>query len=125
MLDRYLYGNADRVSPEAPVPVLHFQNEEFRLGGAANVAADLGVLGAQVRMIGVVGRDDPGQMIRTKLAEYKVNTDGVVAVTERPTICKMRLVGSSQHKNPQQLMRLDFEDPAPIAGELARSIIEH
>src|SRR5438874_5447151 len=88
MLDRYLYGNAERVSPEAPVPVLHFQSEEFRLGGAANVAADLAVLGAAVHMIGVVGQDDPGRLIRKKLEEYKVNTAGVVAVAHRPTICK-------------------------------------
>jgi len=124
MLDRYLYGNAERVSPEAPVPVLHYQNEEFRLGGAANVAANLAVLGAQVRAIGIVGADQAGDQIRKKLEEYKVDTRGVLRVAERPTICKMRLVGSSQHKNPQQLMRLDYEDPAPIDGEIARKIID-
>src|ERR1051325_8006237 len=79
MLDRYLYGNADRVSPEAPVPVLHYQSEELRLGGAANVAANLAVLGAQVRAVGIVGTDHPGSQIRSKLEEHKVDTRPVLA----------------------------------------------
>jgi len=124
MLDRYLYGNADRVSPEAPVPVLHYQSEEFRLGGAANVAANLAVLGAAVHVIGLVGDDTPGEQIQRKLAEYKIDTRSIVRAPHRPTICKMRLVGSSQHKNPQQLMRLDFEDPAPIDEALSRKILD-
>src|SRR6185295_11721073 len=101
MLDRYLFGDAERVSPEAPVPVLHYQSEEFRLGGAANVAANLAVLGANVKVIGVVGEDDAADQVTGKLTEFGVDASSVVRVAERPTVCKMRLVGSSQHKNPQ------------------------
>src|SRR5213595_2890422 len=69
MLDRYLYGNAERLSPEAPVPVLHYQREEFRLGGAGGVAANLAALGATVRVIGVVGDDEMGRQVRRRLLE--------------------------------------------------------
>src|SRR5436305_12593656 len=86
MLDRYLYGNAERVSPEAPVPVLHFESEEFRLGGAANVGANLAVLGASVRVIGVIGTDDAGEQIIAKLKDYGVLTNAIVRVDSRPTI---------------------------------------
>src|SRR3982751_4446728 len=64
MLDRYIFGNADRLSPEAPVPVLHFQHEEFRLGGAGSVLADLAALGAKVSIVGVTGRDDAAKEMR-------------------------------------------------------------
>src|SRR5438132_13242445 len=76
MLDRYLYGNAERVSPEAPVPVLHFESEEFRLGGAANVAANLSVLGASVQAVGVLGKDDAGEQILSQLKQYNVEVEG-------------------------------------------------
>src|SRR6266550_3603437 len=67
MMDRYLYGNAERLSPEAPVPVLHFQKEEYRLGGAGGVAADLAALGAKVQVVGAVGDDEPGRQVRQHL----------------------------------------------------------
>lgn len=122
MLDRYLYGNAERVSPEAPVPVLHFQEEEFRLGGAGNVAANLAVLGAVVRVVGCIGNDPAGEQMMAKLSAAGVDTSLVQRLADRPTISKMRLVGFSQHKNPQQLMRLDYEDPAPISTGLCDEI---
>src|SRR3954453_7097505 len=68
MLDRYLYGNAERLSPEAPVPVLHYQKEERRLGGAGGVAADLVALGAEGRVIGVIGNEMVGKQVREHLA---------------------------------------------------------
>ena len=71
MLDRYLYGNAERLSPEAPVPVLHYQREETRLGGAGGVAAMLAALGADVRLVGAVGADDAGRQVRRRqLRDY-------------------------------------------------------
>src|SRR3954462_12049114 len=73
MLDRYLYGNAERVSPEAPVPVLHYESEEFRLGGAGNVAAALAVLGAKVHVIGTIGEDQPGEQVNQKLTEAGID----------------------------------------------------
>src|SRR5690349_6433114 len=78
MLDRYLYGNAERVSPEAPVPVLHYESEEFRLGGAGNVAAALAVLGAKVRVVGMIGEDRPGEQVRQKLDAIGVDCSGVL-----------------------------------------------
>src|SRR5438270_12304217 len=78
MVDRYLYGNAERLSPEAPVPVLHFQKEELRLGGAGSVAADLAALGAVVSTIGVIGRDDVGRQLRRLLDDLHANSAGLV-----------------------------------------------
>jgi D-beta-D-heptose 7-phosphate kinase/D-beta-D-heptose 1-phosphate adenosyltransferase len=125
MLDRYLYGNADRVSPEAPVPVLCYESEEVRLGGAGNVAAELAVLGASVRVIGIVGVDDAAKQVEKKLDEFGVDRSRVISIEGRPTVAKMRLVGSAQHKNPQQLIRLDFENPSPIDEPLETRVIEN
>src|SRR5688500_15671922 len=124
MMDRYLYGNAERLSPEAPVPVLHFQMEEFRLGGAGGVAADLAALGARVRAVGVVGADEIGRRVREHLAACGVETGALIEEPDRPTVCKVRLVGLAQHRHPQQMMRLDFEDPSPMKAESARLVIE-
>src|SRR5205085_12296373 len=73
MLDRYLYGDATRISPEAPVPVLLFREEEFRLGGAANVAANCAALGAKTRLLAVVGRDSAGRQLGAMLKTKKVD----------------------------------------------------
>src|SRR5882757_1619606 len=78
MIDRYLYGNAERLSPEAPVPVLHFQKEELRLGGAGSVAANLAALHASVSSIGVVGGDGDGHSLRMLLGEIRADTSGLV-----------------------------------------------
>src|ERR1041385_2919884 len=93
MLDRYIFGNADRLSPEAPVPILHFQHEEYRLGGAGSVLADLAALGAHVAIVGVLGRDDPAKELRKHLTLAGADTHGLVEVEGRPTVTKLRLVG--------------------------------
>src|SRR5215211_5681817 len=85
MLDRYLYGNAERLSPDAPVPVLHYRREDARLGGAGRVAADLATLGADVRVVSLVGDDDTGRQVRQLLADYGCNTDGLVVAPGRPS----------------------------------------
>src|ERR1700722_9062590 len=103
MVDRYLYGNAERLSPDAPVPVLHFKSEESRLGGAGRVAADLAMLGADVRLVSVVGIDETGNQIRQMLSSSGVNVDGLIQVSDRPTTSKVRLVGLAQHRHPQQM----------------------
>src|SRR4051794_21679242 len=89
MLDRYLYGNAERLSPEAPVPVLHYQKEELRLGGAGGVAANLAALGADVDVVGVVGNDDNGILIRQHLEACGCHADRLVQADGRPTTCKV------------------------------------
>jgi D-beta-D-heptose 7-phosphate kinase / D-beta-D-heptose 1-phosphate adenosyltransferase len=124
MMDRYLYGNAERLSPEAPVPVLHYQKEELRLGGAGGVGANLAALGATVRVIGVVGTDDVGKQVRKHLIECGVDPGALVEDPSRPTICKVRLVGLAQHRHPQQMMRLDFEDPTPMAPQIGKSVLD-
>lgn len=103
MLDRYWLGTVERISPEAPVPVVRVKQEQDRLGGAANVALNIRVLGAQVTLLSMVGIDDGAQRLRQLLAEQ-----GVAAVLgEDPrlqTIVKLRVIGRNQ-----QLLRIDFE----------------
>lgn len=123
MLDRYLYGNAERLSPEAPVPVLHYQREELRLGGAGGVAADLAALGAEVRVVGVIGDDENGRQLRGQLQACGAATEWLAQVPDRPTTCKMRLVGLAQHRHPQQMMRIDIEEQSSIGASLAGQVL--
>jgi D-beta-D-heptose 7-phosphate kinase/D-beta-D-heptose 1-phosphate adenosyltransferase len=125
MLDRYIFGNADRLSPEAPVPVLHFQHEEYRLGGAGSVLADLAALGANVSIVAVLGRDEASKEVRKHLSAAGANTTGLFEVDGRPTVTKLRLVGSAQHRNPQQMIRLDIEDTGPIDNATGDRILAH
>ncbi len=113
MLDRYWAGSTDRVSPEAPVPVINVQHEEQRPGGAANVALNLVSLGAQCTLIGLVGDDEPGQALATTLTAAGVVCD-FVKVPDWPTIVKLRMLAQQQ-----QLLRADFEQPVPdfVASE--------
>jgi D-beta-D-heptose 7-phosphate kinase/D-beta-D-heptose 1-phosphate adenosyltransferase len=122
MLDRYVYGNAERLSPEAPVPVLHFQRQEHRAGGAGSVAANLAALGAAVRMVSAVGEDDNGKLLRQHLAQAGVDDSAILRINGRPTVCKLRLVGLAQHRHPQQMLRLDDEDCRPLPGEVVQQL---
>ncbi len=104
MLDRYWFGAVDRISPEAPVPVVRVNREEERLGGAANVAMNVTRLGAQCTLLTVVGDDPAGQRLRELLAEQGVAT--VVGTdAQLRTVVKLRVIGRSQ-----QLLRVDFEN---------------
>ncbi|MCS7034310.1 MAG: D-glycero-beta-D-manno-heptose 1-phosphate adenylyltransferase [Phycisphaerae bacterium] len=125
MMDRYIHGNAERLSPEAPVPVLHFQHEEWRLGGAGNVAASLVALHAKPAVVGIVGHDDTGERLREGLMRLGVDVSGLVSCCDRPTTCKTRLVGSAQHRHPQTMLRLDRENPAPAPPEAENALREH
>ena len=124
MVDRTLYGNAERLSPEAPVPVLHFRYERSAVGGAGNVAANLSVLGCEVRVVGVTGDDEAGRHIRKLLGEYDCDTSWILDEPTRPTISKVRLVGLAQHRHPQQMMRLDYEDTSDIDAQVAGRVID-
>jgi len=116
MLDVYVYGDAMRISPEAPVPVLTVTGTEYRCGGAASVAADLAALGAAPVCIGVVGDDPEGQTLTDTLTGLGVDTDTLRQLAERPTVSKQRVIGLAQHRHKQQLMRIDREvaEPLPI-----------
>ena len=115
MLDRYWYGDASRISPEAPVPVLLFREEEYRLGGAANVAANCAALGAQTRLLSVVGKDRAGatlvELLKKKRVAADLQRDARVHTTE-----KLRIIGRRQ-----QLLRIDREQ-APSREMLASKL---
>lgn len=104
MLDRYWFGATDRISPEAPVPVVKVQQREDRAGGAANVAMNIASLNVPVTLHGLVGQDDAGKALDTLLNAHRIENH-CVAVTSHPTITKLRIL--SRH---QQLLRLDFEE---------------
>ncbi len=104
MLDRYWFGEVERISPEAPVPVVHVGRREDRLGGAANVARNAAALGAKVTLAGIVGRDEPGGVVHAMLAEAGIETALVDDDPEHPTTLKMRVLGRQQ-----QMVRVDFE----------------
>jgi D-beta-D-heptose 7-phosphate kinase/D-beta-D-heptose 1-phosphate adenosyltransferase len=105
MLDRFLIGRVSRMSPEAPVPVVVFDHEEFRLGGAANVANNLRELGGAVDLIGVIGNDESGLQLKNELAAKGIHSTGLITDIERRTTTKMRVVTTRN----QQVSRIDFE----------------
>jgi rfaE bifunctional protein kinase chain/domain len=117
MLDRYWYGDASRISPEAPVPVLLYREEELRLGGAANVAANCAALGAATQLISVVGRDDAGRQLTVLLKKKSVtallHSDARIQTTQ-----KLRLIARRQ-----QLLRVDMEKE-PSSEVLASKLAE-
>lgn len=123
MIDHYLYGNAERLSQDAPVPVVNYQSQEFRLGGAGRVAEDLATLGMEVDVVSVIGNDATGQRIRQLLAERGINAAGLVQAENRCSTSKLRLVGLAQHRHPQQMIRIDYEDASPIDANLAQRVL--
>lgn len=124
MLDRYLYGNAERLSPEAPVPVLHYHHEESSLGGAGRVAAGITALGGECRMISLIGDDLAGREVCRQLTDCHTDISGVITLASRPTISKVRLIGMAQHRHPQPMMRVDYEDASPIDTELENRVLD-
>lgn len=114
MLDRYWFGEVERISPEAPVPVVRVARREDRLGGAANVARNIAALGAQACVIGVVGDDEPGRRIDALLSEAGIDA-ALVRTQTCPTTLKLRVLGRQQ-----QLLRIDFEEP--LGGEVLGDI---
>jgi D-beta-D-heptose 7-phosphate kinase/D-beta-D-heptose 1-phosphate adenosyltransferase len=123
MLDVYVYGDAVRISPEAPVPVLKVTETESRCGGAASVAADLAALGAVPFCIGIVGQDASGDLLRERLASVGADISGVYPVADRPTTSKQRLIGLAQHRHRQQLIRIDQENTSPLPDSLCGEIL--
>jgi D-beta-D-heptose 7-phosphate kinase/D-beta-D-heptose 1-phosphate adenosyltransferase len=123
MLDRYVFGSTERISPEAPIPVLKYTREEARLGGAGFVLAGLVELGSHVRIVGVVGDDAVGRELRHRAGEVGADTTGLITVTGRPTVAKTRFLGSSEDRTPHQMIRLDVEDAGPVADDVAEQII--
>lgn len=113
MVDRYIFGSTDRVSPEAPIPVLRFKREESRLGGAGFVLAGLATLGARVSAVGVCGNDRAGEALCEHVSRTGAQSKGLVRCA-RPTVEKVRLLGSSEDRSAQQMIRLDIEETGPV-----------
>ncbi len=123
ILDRYIYGDAERVSPEAPVPVLRTVEKKDAVGGSANVAACLSALGCEVSCCGCVGDDRHGKVLLDLLRENGIDVDGILKLSDRPTTTKTRLIGLAQHRHRQQLLRVDEEVTTPIS-EKDRATLE-
>lgn len=123
MLDTYVYGDALRISPEAPVPVLKVCRTECNCGGAGSVAVDLAALGAVPLCVGVIGGDANGETLKEKLIQAGADTEGLFSAADRATISKQRLIGLAQHRHRQQLMRIDQESKEPFSEELYAMIL--
>jgi len=124
MLDVYVYGDALRISPEAPVPVLKVSKVEYRCGGAGSVATNLAALGAEAHCLGVIGDDRESEILQEKLTETGADITGLFKATNRPTISKQRLIGLAQHLHRQQLIRMDRESVAPLSAQLNEAILQ-
>lgn len=124
MIDHYLYGDAERVSPEAPVPVLRVVDEEDSLGGAGSVAADIAALGAVAHCVGLVGEHPDGQRLADMLTQAGADAEGLVRVRGRRTTRKTRLIGLAQHRHRQQLIRIDDESTEPVGDVTVRRLID-
>jgi D-beta-D-heptose 7-phosphate kinase/D-beta-D-heptose 1-phosphate adenosyltransferase len=124
ILDVYVYGDAIKISPEAPVPVLKVSETEYRCGGAGSVAANLATLGATTSCLGASGDDRNGQILKEKLSEYGVDIAGLLEVPNRPTISKQRLIGLAQHLHRQQLIRVDQKSEESISDQVNEAILQ-
>jgi D-beta-D-heptose 7-phosphate kinase/D-beta-D-heptose 1-phosphate adenosyltransferase len=122
MLDRYIWGDAERISQEAPVVLLRAEKREERLGGASSVAGMLRALGAKVVLAGLVGADADGGRIRQLLTDLGIDDEGVLTDPERPSSVKERYIGRAQHRHPQQMIRVDYEVRTPVAGLLEKQL---
>src|SRR5581483_9283161 len=116
ILDRYVWGDAERISQEAPVILLHADRREERLGGASSVAMMLRALGARVALAGVVGADPDGARLRQVLLDQGIDDEAVLTDPDRPSTVKERYIGRAQHRHPQQMIRVDYEVRTPLAA---------
>ena len=119
VLDRFVWGRVDRISPEAPVPVVEVERITTHPGGAANVAANLVSLGVDVVLLGVVGEDGAGRDLKRQLEDRRIPADGVLVDSSRPTTLKSRVMA-----HQQQICRTDREDCRPVSNPLADRVHE-
>jgi rfaE bifunctional protein kinase chain/domain len=120
MLDKFVYGDVSRISPEAPVQVIRVMGEEETLGGSGNVAKNVASLGGKVFASGIVGDDFAGKKIEKLFSEEGIDSSGVICENERETIQKVRIVGQSQH-----LIRVDYEKILSPSEETEKKMIEY
>lgn len=124
MLDVYIYGDATRISPEAPVPVLRVVRREYNCGGAGFVAADIAAFGGVAVCVGYIGADEHGRMLSQMLKEKGADISQLVTVASRPTITKSRLIGLAQHRHKQQIIRFDDEVADPLDEKMQSQLLE-
>src|SRR5262245_14221226 len=120
MLDHFVIGRVDRISPEAPVPVVQFDHERYRLGGAANVANNVASLGGRVEIAGLVGNDPEGSRLIAELREAGIGTGAVLSDSSRCTTRKLRVVTTRN----QQVARIDYEDDMPATAALEAELVK-
>lgn len=120
MLDTYWWGHVERISPEAPVPVVALDKKEFRIGGAGNVALNLGCLGATVHILSVIGRDTDGETLTDLFQANNIHTKYLVGSSSRITTSKTRIISRNQH-----MMRLDSEMDKDISAEDENRLLEN
>lgn len=128
ILDEYIWGDVNRISPEAPVPVLEIVSETTRTGGAANVAQNIVNLGGQVDLIGVVGDDRNGKNLIRMLERLGIDASGICTDADRPTSTKTRVIArtsSTSTSTHQQLVRLDRESRAPVKSAIHEQLMEN
>jgi D-beta-D-heptose 7-phosphate kinase/D-beta-D-heptose 1-phosphate adenosyltransferase len=119
ILDRYVWGRVERISPEAPVPVVQVKQESVMPGGAANVARNVAALGGSVELVAVVGDDETGQELARLLADAKIDPDGLMSDPGRPTTVKTRVIARAQ-----QVVRFDRESEEPLATSSLDRLID-
>jgi rfaE bifunctional protein kinase chain/domain len=120
MVDQFVIGMVDRISPEAPVPIVRFDHETWRLGGAANVAHNIVALGGHVETVGVIGGDADGSRLRADLSSRSIGTAGIVSDPSRCTTRKLRVVTTRN----QQVARIDYEADAEIESSIETSVVQ-
>lgn len=120
MVDQYIWGKVERISPEAPVPVVEVSKENLLLGGAANVANNISSLGGKVFITGVIGKDDMGRVLIHKLREKGIHTDGIIMEENRCTTVKTRIIAHNQ-----QVVRFDKEIKSEISKSTLSLILEY
>lgn len=117
MIDEYLWGEVDRISPEAPVPVVNVNRNDYTLGGSGNVVNNLAALGAKVFVVGVIGTRTNGSRLLRKFKKLNVDTQGIIRETDRPTTIKTRIIATNQH-----VLRIDRETRKEISFQTTRAL---
>ena len=119
MLDKYIWGDVSRISPEAPVQVVNVLKETYEAGGAANVANNVAALGGLPYMVGISGNDEARNVLMEEMRKKCINTGGIIQDKDKPTTQKVRIIGKSQ-----QLLRVDYENKEHIHHDIENSIIK-
>lgn len=123
MLDETILGDAERLTGDAPVPVLHVRETSRTPGGAANVCMNLVAMRAAVAALGVVGDDAEGRALRSAMESAGIDCIGIIVDPSRPTTVKRSLVGRAQHRHPQKMFRMDIESREPLAKDIASELL--